>query len=67
MTAVEAAEFAGFDLSLIEASLSCSYEERAVHHQAALDLALELEAIGRRLREDLLAVKELRAIREKNK
>jgi hypothetical protein len=50
MTAVEEAELAGFDLSLVEASLSCSYEERAVQHQAALDLALELEAIGQRLR-----------------
>ena len=40
----------GFDLSLINASLSHTYEKRALQHQAALDLALELEKIGRQLR-----------------
>jgi len=84
-TAIDEAERAGFDLSLIEESLSYSYEQRAVHHQRALDLALEMERAGRQLRccrvislddlirakealgreKDLLAVKELKAIREK--
>lgn len=48
---IEEAERAGFDLSLIEESLSYSYEQRAVHHQAALNLALEMEKAGRQLRE----------------
>jgi hypothetical protein len=45
------AELAGFDLSLIDESLRCSYEQRARQHQEALTLALELERIGRELRE----------------
>jgi hypothetical protein len=48
---IEEAERAGFDLSLIEESLSYSYEQRAVHHQAALNLAVEMEKAGRLLRE----------------
>jgi hypothetical protein len=51
MTACEEAERAGFDLSLIEESLGYTYEQRALFHQAALDLALELERAGRGLRE----------------
>ncbi len=51
MTAVEEAQLAGFDLSLVEESLRCSYEQRALQHQSALELALELEALGRRLRD----------------
>jgi hypothetical protein len=51
LTAFEEAERAGFDLSLLEESLNYSYEERAVHHQRALDLALEMERAGRQLRE----------------
>lgn len=51
MTAVEEAQLAGFDLSLVEESLRCSYEQRALQHQVALELALELEAIGQRLRD----------------
>jgi hypothetical protein len=47
MTAVEEAARAGIDLSLIELSLSYSYNKRAEQHQAALELALELERIGR--------------------
>jgi hypothetical protein len=43
MTACEEAERAGIDLSLIEISLSYSYDQRALQHQAALELALELE------------------------
>jgi hypothetical protein len=50
MTAIEAATRAGIDLSLIELSLSYSYDKRAEQHQAALELALELERIGRELR-----------------
>jgi hypothetical protein len=50
MTAAEEAARAGIDLSLIALSLSYSYDERAEQHQAALDLALELERIGRELR-----------------
>lgn len=85
MAAAEAAARAGIDLSLIEVSLGYSYDKRAEQHQAAPDLALELERIGRELRDvillpdlirakealsrdkDLLAVKELRAITEKQK
>jgi hypothetical protein len=51
LTAIEEAERAGIDLSLIEESLGYSYEQRAVHHQEALNLALELERAGRELRE----------------
>ena len=46
---IEEAERAGFDLSLVEESLSYSYEQRALHHQAALNLALEMENAGRRI------------------
>jgi hypothetical protein len=51
LNAIAEAERAGFDLSLIEESLCHSYEQRAVHHQRALDLALELEKAGQQLRE----------------
>jgi hypothetical protein len=50
MTALEEAERAGIDLSLIEVSLAYSYDKRAEQHQAALELALELERVGRQLR-----------------
>lgn len=50
MTATEEAIRAGIDLSLVELSLSYSYDKRAEQHQIALDLALELERIGRELR-----------------
>jgi len=50
MTAAEEAARAGIDLSLIEISLTYSYDKRAEQHQAALDLALELERAGRELR-----------------
>jgi hypothetical protein len=49
--AVADAERAGIDLSLIDVSLSYSYEQRAIQHQEALNLALELERVGRELRE----------------
>jgi len=48
---IEEAERAGFDLSLVEESLSYSYEQRALHHQAALNLVLEMENAGRRIRD----------------
>jgi hypothetical protein len=48
---IEEAERAGFDLSLIDESLSYSYEQRALYHQAALNLALEMESAGRRIRD----------------
>jgi hypothetical protein len=50
-SAIEEAERAGFDLSLIEDSLSLSYDQRAIQHQQALNLALELERAGQELRE----------------
>jgi hypothetical protein len=49
--AVAAAEAAGFDLSLVETSLGYTHEQRAIQHQAALDLALELEKAGQQLRD----------------
>ncbi|HEY5756384.1 MAG TPA: hypothetical protein VIU34_11205 [Steroidobacter sp.] len=48
--AIEEAKRAGIDMSLIETSLGYSYDKRAEQHQAALELALELERIGRQLR-----------------
>jgi hypothetical protein len=51
-TAIEDAEKAGFDLSLMDASLSYSYEKRAIQHQEALNLALELERVGRQIRDE---------------
>ena len=43
ITAIHEAEQAGIDLSLIDENLRWSYEQRALQHQAALNLALELE------------------------
>jgi len=51
-SAIEEAERAGFDLSLIEANLSYSYEKRILLHDQALALALEFERLGRQLRGD---------------
>ncbi len=50
MNAIEEAERAGFDSSLIDANLSYSYEKRVLLHDAALELALEMEQAGRQLR-----------------
>jgi len=36
---------------LVDENLSYSYEQRAVYHQAALDLTLEMEDAGRRIRD----------------
>jgi len=51
MNPIELAEAAGVDLSLIDDSLSRSYDERAIQHQDALNLALEMERAGNELRE----------------
>jgi hypothetical protein len=51
LTATEIAEAAGFDMSLVRESLGLSYERRAVQHQAALDLMLEMERAGKALRD----------------
>jgi len=48
--AVQEAERAGFDSSLIDANLSYSYEKRVLLHDAALELALEMERAGRQRR-----------------
>lgn len=44
--AIEEAERAGFDLSLVDYNLSLSYEERVLQHAAALKFALDLAAAG---------------------
>lgn len=49
MPATEAAELAGFDMSLIQMSLGYSYDKRAEQHPAALELVLEFERAGRQL------------------
>jgi hypothetical protein len=51
MNAIREAERAGFDLSLVEESLRCSPEQRALQHQEALNLALALEQAGKQLRD----------------
>ena len=51
-SAIEEAERAGFDLSLIDANLSYSYEKRILLHDRALELALEFERAGAQLRGD---------------
>ncbi len=48
---IEIAERSGFDMSLIRVSLGYSYDQRAIQHQAALDLMLEMERAGRQLRD----------------
>ena len=50
LNAIEEAERAGFDMGLIDANLSYSYEKRVLLHDAALEMALEFERIGRQLR-----------------
>lgn len=47
MSAVELAAQMGSDLSLIEVSLRLTPEQRAIQHQQALGLALQLEAAYR--------------------
>jgi hypothetical protein len=48
--AIEEAERAGFDLSLVDESLRLTHEERARQHDQALALVLEFDAI--RLKRD---------------
>lgn len=43
--AIEEAEKAGFDLSLVDESLALSHEERARQHDQALALVLEFDRI----------------------
>jgi hypothetical protein len=43
MNAIQAAEQAGIDLSLIEESLRLTPEQRALQHQSSLEMALQLE------------------------
>jgi hypothetical protein len=51
MSAIEEASRAGIDLSLIDECLRLSPEQRAIQHQEALQLALQLEAAYRASRE----------------
>jgi hypothetical protein len=44
-TAIEEAERAGFDLSLVEASLMLTPQQRAKQHDQALALVLEFDRI----------------------
>lgn len=43
MNAIEVAACAGIDLSLIDESLRLTPEQRAIQHQNALEMALQLE------------------------
>jgi hypothetical protein len=45
--AIQEAEMAGFDLSLVDASLALTHEERARRHDKALALVLEFDRIQR--------------------
>jgi hypothetical protein len=45
--AIEEAERAGFDLSLVDESLRLTHEERARQHDQALALVLELDRLRR--------------------
>jgi len=51
MDSQRTAELAGFDLSLIDESLRSSPEQRALQHQEALTLLLQLEIAGKEFRE----------------
>jgi hypothetical protein len=44
--AIEEAEKAGFDLSLVDSNLALSLEERLLRHDSALELATALRAAG---------------------
>ncbi len=48
---VEAAMRAGIDVSLIDASLRLTHQQRAMQHQSALNLLLEFERAGKALRD----------------
>jgi hypothetical protein len=47
MSATDEAARTGIDLSLIDESLRLTPEQRAIQHQAALEMALQLEAAYR--------------------
>lgn len=49
-SAVKELDGIGFDVSLLDANLRLSHEERALRHQAALHLATTLAAAGEELR-----------------
>lgn len=49
LSAIEEAERAGFDLTLIEDSLRLSHEERLLQHERALQFVLAMECAGRGL------------------
>ncbi len=51
-SAIRAAENAGFDLSLVDASLRLTHEERARQHDQALSLVLEFDRIREMRREE---------------
>jgi len=44
--AIEEAERAGFDLSLVDSNLELSFEDRLLRHDSALELVLEMRAAG---------------------
>lgn len=46
LSTLENAVRAGIDLGLTNDNLRLSYDQRALQHQAALDLALEIERAG---------------------
>lgn len=50
-SAIDLAARAGIDWPLTQDNLRLSFEQRALQHQAALDLALEIERAGQILRE----------------
>jgi hypothetical protein len=64
LNAIEDAERAGFDMRLIDANLSYSYEQRVSHHDEALNLILELERAGYQVDEQRV-VKMLAVLRAK--
>jgi hypothetical protein len=47
MNAIEAAGHFGIDLTLVEESLRLTPEERALQHQRALELAIQMQAAYR--------------------
>jgi hypothetical protein len=51
MPPIQHAEQAGFDMSLVDASLRLTPEERLLQHQAALAWVSAAEQAGRELRE----------------
>jgi hypothetical protein len=50
---IELARAAGIDISLIDANLRLTVEQRVAQHQMALDMMLALESAGKKLREPM--------------